>query len=181
MVQYCLRASVLLLSGLLTLTYQTAYAQPFVGGLKKMTGRDITVGNKLAVSDDEVAKLPKSVTYERFCPVAGNQNGKATTVAYATAYYLRTILENQAKNQGEAAAVNANRFSPAYLYNRIKSSDDADCSAGADLETALRMLRTEGVPLLKTVGELPCNLPVSVGASQEASGYRISDAGRIFS
>ena len=155
-------------------------AQPFVGGLKKMKGRDIAVGNKLAVSDEEVAKLPRSVSYEGFCPTAGNQNGKATTVAYATAYYLRTILENQARNVSGAAAVNTNRFSPTYLYNRIKAGEDADCSAGADLEAALRVLRTEGVPLLKTVGEQACNLPVSATAAQEAAQYRISDYGLLF-
>lgn len=180
MIKSRLRASVLLLPSLFVLIFQDVYAQPFVGGLKKMTGRDITVGNKLAVSDDEFAKLPKSVSYAAFCPIAGNQNGKATTVAYATAYYLRTILENQARNLSEETTVNANRFSPAYLYSRIKSSDDVDCSAGADLETALRMLRTEGVPLLKTVGEQTCNPPVSAVASQEASRYRISDYELLF-
>ena len=132
------------------------------------------------MSDEEVAKLPRSVSYEGFCPTAGNQNGKATTVAYATAYYLRTILENQARNVSGAAAVNTNRFSPTYLYNRIKAGEDADCSAGADLEAALRVLRTEGVPLLKTVGEQACNLPVSATAAQEAAQYRISDYGLLF-
>ncbi|GAB4029225.1 DUF4384 domain-containing protein [Spirosoma jeollabukense] len=180
MIQSCLRAFFVLIPGLTVLICQDVYAQPFVGGLKKMTGRDITVGNKLAVSDDDFAKLPKAVSYERFCPIAGNQNGKATTVAYATAYYLRTILENQAQNLSETTTVNANRFSPAYLYSRIKSNDDADCSAGAELETALRMLRTEGVPLLKTVGEQACNPPVSTVASQEASRYRISDYELLF-
>ena len=181
MIQYCLRAAFLLMTGFLGLLVQDVYAQPFVGGLKKMMGkRDIIVGNKLAVSDADFAKLPKAISYEAFCPTAGNQQGKATTAAYATAYYLRTILENQARNVREAVAVNANRFSPTYLYNRIKSSDDADCSAGAELEAAFKLMQTQGVPLLKTVGEQPCNPQVSAVAVQEASQYRISEYTLLF-
>ena len=158
---------------------QEVGAQPFVGGLKKVKGRDVVITRKIDVTE-EMAKLPHSVSYEAFCPTAGNQNGKATTVAYATAYYLRTILENQARNIRQVEAVNNNRFSPAYLYNRIKAKEDVACDVGVDLETALQSLKNEGVPLLKSVKEQACGVLIPATVSEEAARYRIGDFTRLF-
>lgn len=168
---------------LLLLFVNLAQAQPkkkFMGGLKPMKQRDFGLSDKLAVTDEENAKLPRSVSYEAFCPTAGNQGEKATTVAYATAYYLRTILENQALNSKESEAVNANRLSPDYLYQRCKSTDDTDCKNGISLESALGMLRTEGVPRLQTAGPMGCNQSASNTAIREAANYRIADYKPLF-
>lgn len=167
----------------LLLTAGIAQAQPakkYMGGLKPMKQRDFGLSEKLAVTDEENAKMPRSVSYEAFCPTAGNQGEKATTVAYATAYYLRTILENQALNSKESGAVNANRLSPDYLYQRCKSTDDTDCTNGISLESALGILRTEGVPRLQTAGALVCNQPASNTAIREAANYRIADYKPLF-
>ncbi len=168
---------------LLLLTGGFSQAQPskkFMGGLKPMKQRDFGLSEKLAVTDEENAKLPRSVSYEAFCPTAGNQGETATTAAYATAYYLRTILENQALNSRDAETVNANRLSPDYLYQRCKSPDDTDCKNGIFLESALGILRTEGVPRLQTAGSLACNQAVSNSAIQEAVNYRIADYKPLF-
>lgn len=158
-----------------------AMAQPFVGGLKRLKSRgDISIGSKLLVSDAEMARLPHAVSYESFSPSAGNQNGKATTVAYATAYYLRTILENQARDIRQPEAVNANRFSAEYLYNQIKSKDDVDCSSGVDMESALKTLQTQGVPLLKTTGVQGCNPSLTESVVAEAARYRIGEYTILF-
>lgn len=153
--------------------FSDTLAQPFRGGLKRTKDRDILIG--ASVSDEDYAKLPRLVSYEEFCPTPAHQGDREMTVAFASAYYLRTILENQVRNVRDQAGVNGNRFSPTYLYSRIKLKDDVDCQSGASVEAALEALRRDGVPLLKSVGNQVCNPPTSAALEEEAGRYRMGE------
>lgn len=153
----------------------TVHGQPpinYKGGLKQPTVRAMP-GKKQAISDEEMAQLPASASLEIYCPAVGNEDGNNTSVAFATAYYLRTILENKTLNVTQPEAVNANRFSPLYLYQLAKPLGATDCEEPIELEKALSKLQSDGVPLLKTLSKLPCDSPPPPTVSDEAARYRV--------
>lgn len=101
-----------------------------------------------------------------YMPSIGNQEGYATTVAWATTY-VRTAIEakrkglnaNKLDNNGqslEQALIDELRFSPTYIYEHIKKKDDNYWTGGASIEDALNVMQNKGNVLLK---ELPYKIP----------------------
>ena len=75
--------------------------------------------------------LPPSFSLKEYLPEVGDQGDYGTCVAWSSAYYMRTIM--QAKKNGwnnQSANIAKARFSPAWVYNRIKKSTDYDCQGG---------------------------------------------------
>lgn len=115
--------------------------------------------------------LPRKVSYEEYCPPVMNQEDYSTCVAFATTYYLRSILQSIT---GKPAL-----FSPSYTYEKIKSPDDLACLKGARLADALYLLKKTGALPYDAFPYPNCGMPEGE-LDPQASPHRIGDVIRLF-
>lgn len=142
--------------------------------------RSLTVMTKAPLATRSFANLPDQVSYEQYCPSVGDQGKQETSVAFATAYYLRTIMEGKEQNTTQQAKLDLSRFSPTFVYNKIRDPKDKNCQGGGTIEEALDVLKVAGVPRLKTLPYALCNQVVSAAVTKEASQFRIGDYQQLF-
>ena len=90
--------------------------------------------------------LPKSASLKPYAPFAGNQLNTSMCVGWATGYAARSIIEAQEMGWTDRELITSNAYSPAYIYNRLRSpEDDPQCTGGLYLIWALDLLEEEGV------------------------------------
>ncbi len=152
----------------------------YAGGLKLNRTRSLTVMNKAPLATRSFVNLPDQVSYEQFCPSVGDQGQQETSVAFATAYYLRTIMEGKEQNLTQKPQLDQARFSPTFVYDKIRDPKDINCKGGGTIEEALDVLKTAGVPRLKNLAYPLCNQAVPVAVTQEAAQFRIGDYQQLF-
>ncbi|NEU69654.1 C1 family peptidase [Spirosoma agri] len=152
----------------------------YAGGMKLSRTRSLTVMNKAPLATRSFANLPAQVSYEQFCPSVGDQGKQETSVAFATAYYLRTIMEGKEKNISQKPKLDEARFSPTFVYDKIRDPKDVNCQGGGTIEEALDVLKVDGVPRLSTLTYPLCNQAIPPAAAKEASQFRIGDYQQLF-
>ncbi len=85
--------------------------------------------------------LPEAVSLLRFAPRRGDQGQQGSCVAWSSAYAAQTILTAAATGKDP----NSITFSPSYLYNQIRLSQDCQ---GSYIQRAMEAIkRNGGVPL----------------------------------
>jgi hypothetical protein len=72
------------------------------------------------------------------------------------------------------------RFSPTFVYDKIRDPKDVNCQGGGTIEEALEVLKTAGVPRLKSLAYPLCNQAVSATVTKEAAQFKISDYQQLF-
>ncbi|GAB3510010.1 hypothetical protein GCM10027341_47820 [Spirosoma knui] len=178
------RLIVLLLISFVSLSGQgqnkPASVRKYAGGLKFNRTRSLTVMNKAPLANQSFINLPTQVSYEQYCPSVGDQGRQETSVAFATAYYLRTIMESKDKNLVQKPKIDESRFSPTFVYDKIRDPKDINCQGGGTIEEALDVLKKDGVPRLKNLGYPLCNQAIPAVAVKEASQFRIGDYQLLF-
>jgi hypothetical protein len=105
-------------------------------------------------SQDEYANFPKQAIYRAFLPervnlpdyfpAPGAQGMQGSCVGWAVAYGARSYYQGAAQGR---KLDRANAFSPAYVYNQIRS-DPSNCDAGSSIVNALNLLSRQGVARL---------------------------------
>ncbi|AQG80525.1 C1 family peptidase [Spirosoma montaniterrae] len=168
------------LSVWLTANAQEPPARKYTGGLKINRTRSLTVLTKAPLATRSFANLPAEVSYEAFCPSVGDQGKQETSVAFATAYYLRTIMEGREQNMTQKAQLDQARFSPTFVYDKIRDPKDVNCQEGGTIEEALDVLKVDGVPRLRTLSYPQCAPKIPANAVQEAAKFRIGDYQQLF-
>ncbi|GAB4027949.1 C1 family peptidase [Spirosoma gilvum] len=125
------------------------------------------------------AKLPVQVSYEAFCPSIRAQGDYSTCVGFACGYYFRTIIEAKRRRITTKRMIDQLAFSPAYLYEKAKLTNDYACMEGVFLSKAFEVL--------KGIGVVPATKFPYPACSQEtrlvddlASQFRISSYDRVF-
>lgn len=118
--------------------------------------------------------LPTRFSLEKYCPTPGNQGKYSTCTAFAVAYHMRTILFAMENNITNQFNIDQNIFSPTFVYERIKNSGDEDCMGGSNPVNALELLKTIGVPSLRTF-PYECGGVAGTAALLEATSYPIID------
>lgn len=113
--------------------------------------------------------LPSSYSLKEFAPTPGSQGLHGTCTGWSTSYAGRTILE-AVRNKWTGVEINKNSFSPSYVYNQIRSSDD--CFGGASIIDALDVLRLQGDVKLNDFGYL-CERNVTNADKNLALEYKI--------
>ncbi len=127
-----------------------------------------------ALADNVKNPLPDRVTLEQYAPQRQNQGAQGSCVAWSSAYAARTIL--RARQTGEDP--NKIAFSPAFLYNQIKLSDDCQ---GSYIQRAMETMTTEGIlPLSEfPYTDQSCSKMPAPEQKQEAGQYKIKGANRL--
>ena len=90
----------------------------------------------------DYSNLPTSVSLKKHTPTPGDQGSFGTCTGWSTAYSARTILESINHNWNKQS-IDSNTFSPSYIYNQIRQTDD--CYEGASIVDALDILKEQGV------------------------------------
>lgn len=152
----------------------------YAGGLKFNRTRSLTVMTKAPLATRSFANLPAQVSYEPYCPSVGDQGKQETSVAFATAYYLRTIMEGKEQRITRKAELDQARFSPTFIYDKIRDPKDVTCQGGGTIEEALNVLKTDGVPRLKSLTYPLCNQAIPPAVQKEAMQFRIGDYQQLF-
>jgi C1A family cysteine protease len=98
---------------------------------------------KAALATRAYEGLPKSFSLKQYAPLPGDQTNYGTCVAWSSAYAARTISESVALNRKNQTETTQNAFSPVYVYRSIRP-DDPECQSGAQIYSALDLLRDTG-------------------------------------
>jgi hypothetical protein len=121
--------------------------------------------------------LPSSISLKAYCPTPKDQGNTGTCTAWSTTYASRTILYAQKKALKDVKEVDENAFSPSYVYNQIRMTND--CSYGAYISDALDLLKTQGCVSYKEFG-YECNKSVTDKDKKKAKDFIIKDYKRLF-
>ncbi|MBC8156265.1 MAG: DUF4384 domain-containing protein [Bacteroidetes bacterium] len=133
---------------------------------------------KAVLTKGNFDKLAPRVSYEAFCPPVMSQDDYNTCVAFATTYYMRTMLETIRQKQ-PGSAVNRAAFSPSYTYEKIKTAQDVNCKGGSRLPDALFALKTYGAPRYDALPYPSCADPGNT-LDALAAPHKIGDVIRLF-
>ncbi|MBL1213639.1 MAG: cysteine protease [Ignavibacteriae bacterium] len=113
--------------------------------------------------------LPSAYSLKEFAPTPGSQGLHGTCTGWSTSYAGRTILE-ALRNRWSREEVDKNSFSPSYVYNQIRTTND--CFGGASIIDALDVLRLQGDVKLNDFGYL-CERDVTADDKTKALEYKI--------
>lgn len=125
------------------------------------------------------ASLPASASLKKYAPTPQSQGSYGTCVGWSSAFCAFTITE--AKNNGwtDKSVINANTFSPGFVYNQIKMSSDVGCTYGSSISDALEVMKTKGVPKFSDMNiSCPSSIPLDV--FNKAQNYKIKDYAKLF-
>ncbi len=123
--------------------------------------------------------LPDSASLKPYCPKPGNQIQLNTSVAWATAWGARTILEAKRNNWKSIDTITRNAFSPIFQYQLVRSNEDEKCTMGSKMDDLLLKMKNTGtVKYVNFLEFCPTELPNELLVS--AKNQRISDYGRLF-
>jgi len=90
--------------------------------------------------------IPSSYSLKDYCPTPLSQGQQPSCVGWASGFGARTIsyaIKNSWK--GETSTINQNSFSPAFVYNIIKSKDDIKCENGSYVSDAMELMKQYGI------------------------------------
>jgi len=121
--------------------------------------------------------LPSSASMRSFCPIPQDQGSSGTCTAWSTTYASRTILYSQRKKLTSPSEINTSAFSPSYVYNQIRLTND--CSYGAYISDALDLLKSQGCVTYKEFG-FECSRAVTDKEKKKAKDFTIRDYKRLF-
>jgi hypothetical protein len=94
-----------------------------------------------AVEDGAKSALPAAVDLTPYCPEVRHQGYIHSCVGWAVGYGALTIQRAILNECTDRAVITQQAHSALFVYNQVKG---ADCSAGARLSDALRLLATRG-------------------------------------
>lgn len=134
---------------------------------------------KAALTAQSYHGIPSSASLEEYCPTPGDQGKFGTCVAFSIAYHMRTVLYGLQRGITDRALLDANAFSPTFVYEQIKSPDDTTCQKGTNPINALELLKTSGVSRISTV-PYACGSSISSNALLEAVDFTINDYQVLF-
>lgn len=136
------------------------------------------VPKKATLTRSLYGSLPSKASLKKYCPAPLSQGSYGTCVGWSTAFCAFTIVEAMSNNWTKTQ-IDANTYSPGFVYNQIKSSSDVNCKYGSSISDALDLMKTKGVPKKKDMEEsCPSSIPYSV--FNKAANYKIKDYAKLF-
>jgi len=123
--------------------------------------------------------IPVSASLKKYAPTPKSQGNYGTCVGWASAFCGYTIINAKKNNWTNKATIDANTFSPGFIYSQIKLSSDNSCKIGSSISDALELMKTKGVAKYK---DLDMNCPTSIPLTvfNNAKNYKIKDFAKLF-
>ncbi len=123
-------------------------------------------------------EVKPSASIKNYCPEIGDQGDYGTCVAWASAFYARTIIEAKQKKLTKAQ-INNETFSPTWIYEQIKFEFDSACKFGSYIEKAMDVMKKSGTAKLYDL-KYQCGAPITPSIRSNAVDYKIKDYKRLF-
>jgi len=155
---------------------------------------DDVPGTGLVFNDEEYAKvpikatltrslygssLPGSASLKKYTPSPLSQGAYGTCVGWSSAFCAFTILEARNNGWTDKTTIDANTFSPGFVYSQIKTSSDVGCKYGSSISDALTLMKTKGVPKKKDM-DISCPSSIPLNIFNKAGSYKIKDFAKLF-
>jgi len=125
------------------------------------------------------ASLPTSASLKDYAPTPLSQGSYGTCVGWSSAFCAFTILVAKSNNWTDKTVIDANTFSPGFVYSQIKSSSDVGCKYGTYIPDALDLMKTKGVPKYSDM-DVSCPSSIALDVFSKASKYKIQDYAKLF-
>lgn len=109
-------------------------------------------------SGNKDGNAPNWVSLKPYCPTPKNQGESGSCVAWAIGYSALTIARAIAENKTDPKWINANAFSPWFIYNTVRAGQD--CTSGSKFSKSLEFLKRYGDCFNRT-GPPDCSAPTS--------------------
>lgn len=148
-------------------------------GLLEDDGQYDQLPCKADLQKKDYSQLPSSHSLKIYCPKAMSQGSYGTCVGWSTAYAARTIAEAIKWGWTDQAKISKEAFSPLFVYAQIKKGGDNNCSVGANIHEALKLMKDVGSVKYTAFNTL-CADYVSQQLKHEASKYKINDFFTLF-
>lgn len=115
-------------------------------------------------------KVPRKASLRPFCPTPRNQAPYNTCVGWATAYSAFSVIAaiNPRGGLQNADDIKVNAFSPSYVYNQIRETED--CMAPAYVHQALDSLTRQGCARMDDF-PFDCEAAIDPAARKQAQSY----------
>ena len=123
--------------------------------------------------------IPASASLKKYAPTPKSQGNFGTCVGWSSAFCGYTIINAKQNNWTDKATIDANTFSPGFIYSQIKMSSDYTCKIGSSISEALELMKTKGVPKYKDM-DISCPTSIPIGIFNNASKYKIKDFAKLF-
>lgn len=156
--------------------YTQASRQFYTGDLT-----DESEFNKIARSPERASRdlnsIPSSYSLKAYAPVPGDQGKSGTCVAWSSSYAARTISYCLQHLITEPAQIKAVSFSPNFIYYYVKQPGDQDCTGGAKVEMAMKVLTQRGDVLVnENIADCVTKIDSKVDASAQAYSIKAYSA-----
>ncbi len=125
------------------------------------------------------ASLPVSASLKQWTPTPKSQGQYGTCVGWSSAYCAFTIIEARKNGWTDKATVDANTFSPLFVYTQIKTPSDLSCKLGTYISDALDVMKTKGNVKFSNMNVM-CANSIPNTLFSEASKYKILDYAKLF-
>lgn len=123
--------------------------------------------------------VPSSHSLEKYCPTPKSQGSFGTCTAWSSAYAARTIAEAVSQGWTDKERINAETFSPWFIYTNIKNAEDNLCKRGSYIPAALQLMKTKGVCKYNDYFS-ECEYSVPLNIFSKAAAYKIDDYFNLF-
>jgi len=125
------------------------------------------------------ASLPSSASLKNYAPTPQSQGSYGTCVGWSSAFCALTIIEAKKNSWSDKTVIDANTFSPGFLYSQIKMSSDVSCTYGTSISDALETIKTKGVPKFTDMdNSCPSSIPLDL--FDKARNHTIKDYAKLF-
>jgi hypothetical protein len=123
--------------------------------------------------------MPSSASLKQYAPTPQTQGSYGTCVGWSTAFCAFTITQAKKNGWTDKAVIDANTFSPGFVYNQIKMSSDVGCTYGTSISDALETIKTKGVAKFSDMN-VSCPSSISMDVINKAANYKIKDYAKLF-
>lgn len=145
---------------------------PFAMGIPE--GEDSNF-ETLPIKAKQATEIYRSVgskaSLKKYAPTPQTQGEYGTCTAWAAGYCARTILAAQRHGWTDQKTIDANAFSPGFIY-RVTMPDRDDCN-GAFVSTCFQRLADTGIPLYKDFVEQCPQDVIREDVYTKAANYKI--------
>ena len=169
----------LILTLIILLPCVLSYSQQNGMGLVENLSAYRTVPRKADLVRGDYRGVPSSHSLEKYCPTPKSQGSFGTCTAWSSAYAARTIAEAVAQGWTDKEKINAETFSPWFIYTNIKDANDNLCKLGSYIPAALQLMKTKGVCKFNDYFS-ECQYSIPLNIFSKAYAYKIDDYFNLF-
>ncbi|MFN8254811.1 MAG: C1 family peptidase [Bacteroidales bacterium] len=123
--------------------------------------------------------LPSSASLKSYAPTPLSQGSYGTCVGWSSTFCALTIIYAKANGWSDKATIDANTFSPGFVYSQIKNTSDVNCTYGTYIPDALDLLKTKGAPKYSEM-DISCPSSIPLDVFNKAQKNTISDYAKLF-